>query len=82
VRHKAIPPEEVAAHRQELWAELFQKGHPCMRASALTKRYGWGAHYNQHGKIALYPMESEEYQQFVQAPTGIKVLGAMRTKRA
>jgi hypothetical protein len=82
VRHKAIPPEKAAAHRRELWAELFQKGHPCMRASALTKRYGWGAHYDQHGKIAIYPMESVAYQQFVQAPEGIKLLGAMRNKRA
>lgn len=82
VRHKAIPPEEVATCRQELWNALFQKGHPCMRASMLTKRYGWGAHYDQQGKIALYAMESAEYQRFVQAPEGTTVLMAMRSKRA
>jgi len=82
VRHKAIPPEEVAAHRQELWANLFQKGHPCMCASALTKRYGWGAHYDQQGKIALYVMESDEYQHFIRASEVTKLLKAMRNKRA
>ena len=81
VRHKAIPPERVAARRQELWDNLFQKGHPCMRASALTKRYGWGAHYDQRGKIALYAMESDEYQRFVRPPEGTKLLTAMRNKK-
>jgi hypothetical protein len=82
VRHKTIPPERVAARRQELWDNLFQKGHPCMRASALTKRYGWGSHYDQQGKIALYSMESDEYQRFVRAPEGTKLLTAMRNKKA
>ena len=81
VRHKAIPPEEVAARHQELWDTLFQKGHPCMRASALTKRYGWGAHYDQHGKIALYAMESDEYQRFIRASEGTKLLKAMRNQK-
>lgn len=81
VRHKGISPKEVAARRPALWDALFQKGHPCMRASALTKRYGWGAHYNERGKIAIYPMESEEYRQFAQAPEGTKVLKAMRNKK-
>lgn len=82
VRHKGIPPAEVAARRPELWDALFQKGHPCMRASALTKRYGWGAHYNEQGKIAIYPLESAEYQQFASGAEGAKVIKAMRNKKA
>jgi len=82
VRHKVIPLEEVAAHRQELWDNLFQKGHPRMRASALAKRYGWGAHYDQQGKIALYAMESDEYQRFIQASEEVNLLAAMRNKKA
>lgn len=53
--------------------KLFSKGHPCMRASALTKRYGFGAHYDEEGKIALYPMESKEYQSFLNNPSVTKV---------
>ena len=66
--------------KDALWNELFSKGHPCMRASALTKRYGFGAHYNEEGKIALYPMESDEYQQFIQNDA-TKKLSAMRSSR-
>ncbi len=45
---------------------FFSKGQACLRASPLTKRYGWGIHHNEAGKVALYPMESDEYEGFVQ----------------
>ncbi len=81
VRHKELL-DQLPARRDELWHELHQKGHPCMRASSLTKRYGWGAHYDEQGRIAIYPMESEAYRDFVeQASEGITLLNAMRSKR-
>ena len=80
VARQGISDVELAEKRDELWANLFQKGHPCLRASALTKRYGWGAHYNEEGKIALYGMETEAYQDFVQSDD-VKLLRAMRSKR-
>lgn len=77
---QAISDEERAAHGDEIWAELFHKEHPCLRASALTKRYGWGAHYDENGKIALYAVDSAEYKQLVETcPTQ---LFAMRSKRS
>lgn len=72
--------EELAEQGENIRAEFFKKGHPCMRASALTKKYGWGAHYNHEGKIAIYPMESERYSTLSQQAT--KTLFAMRTSRA
>jgi hypothetical protein len=60
-------------------AEFLKKGHPCMRASALTKKYGWGAHYNDEGKIALYAVESKDYQDLAKWTS--KLLFAMRSKR-
>jgi hypothetical protein len=60
VRQKGIPEEVLATDADTIRAELFSKGHPCLRASALTKRYGFGAHYNEAGKIGLYPVESPE----------------------
>lgn len=66
--------------KADVWNKLFSKGHPCLRASALTKKYGFGAHYDQDGKIALYPMEGERYQTFI-TDDSIKKLAAMRSKR-
>lgn len=80
VLHKQIPPAEAAARRQQLWDEYFAKPCACMRASPLTKQYGWGAHYNEQGKIAIYPAGSAEYQRFVQNGN-IKKYFAMRSKR-
>ena len=83
IRHKAIPEEEIAARGAELWDEFFQKPMACLRASMLPKKFGWGIHFNAEGKLALVPMESEEYQQFVEGAKGdLKVLAAMRNSKA
>lgn len=74
---KEIPKEALEAQR----AIFFSKGQPCFRASPLTKRYGWGIHSNEAGKIAMYGVESEEYQKFVADESIIKTK-AMRSKRA
>ena len=60
--------------------KFFSKGQPCFRSSPLGKRYGWGVHSNSEGKIAIYPVESEEYDQLVSSKN-IKHLKAMRSKR-
>ncbi len=61
--------------------EYLSKGRPCMRASALVKRYGWGAHYDANGKIAIYPAGSPEYDRLSAAPD-TKILKGMRSTRA
>lgn len=80
VRRQEIPAEELWERRDAIWNEVFQKSHPCLRASALTKRYGWGAHYNADGKIALYGVETDEYRNFAESGH-FTVLRAMRAKR-
>ena len=60
--------------------QFFSKGQACLRASPLTKRYGWGIHHDAEGKVAMYPMESEAYQAFMQ-DSGVKKYKAMRSKR-
>lgn len=80
VKQKEIPADALKEESEKIKAELFSKGHPCLRASALTKRYGFGAHYNEKGKIAIYPLESKEYEAFM-ADEAIKVIPAMKTKR-
>ena len=74
---KEIPEEDLAEQR----AIFFSKGQPCFRASPLTKRYGWGVHSNEAGKIALFGMETEVYQKLV-ADDAIVKKKAMRSKRA
>ncbi len=61
--------------------KFFSKGQPCFRASPLTKRYGFGIHCNEDGKIAMYGAETQEYSKFVADKT-IKKVKAMRSKKA
>jgi hypothetical protein len=56
--------------------QFFSKGQPCFRTSPLTRTYGFGIHSDNNGKIALYGMETEEYQNFL-ADAKIKKCKAM-----
>ena len=83
VRRADLPPASVAERAAEIRAELFAKPHACMRASPLPKRYGWGVHYDNRGRLALHAMESAAYRRFAAGGVpGGKVVPAMRTKRA
>lgn len=82
IRHKGIPQEELAAKGTQIRDEFFQKPMACLRASMLPKKFGWGIHFNKEGKMALVPMESGLYQQFVGGGQGdVKLLPAMRNSR-
>lgn len=59
---------------------FFSKGQPCFRSSPLTKRYGWGLHSNAEGKIAIYGVESDEYNKLLKDKK-LKHVKAMRSKR-
>jgi hypothetical protein len=63
---------------QEAREQFFLKGQPCFRASALTKRYGWGVHYDKDGKMAIFGVESAEYEQYSKDKS-LKVVKAMRS---
>jgi hypothetical protein len=73
--------EVTAIEKEEARNAFFSKGQPCFRASPLTKRYGWGVHFNAAGKMALYGVEANAYKQFV-ADTNLKKVKAMRLKKA
>jgi hypothetical protein len=60
--------------------QFFSKGQPCFRASPLTKNYGFGVHYDNNGKIALYGVETDEYQKFVKDGK-LKKIKAMKSSR-
>ncbi len=60
--------------------QFYSKGQPCLRASPLTKRYGWGIHYNKEGKIAIYGCDTQAYLNFIKNKE-ITILKAMKSKK-
>jgi hypothetical protein len=67
--------------REQIREKVFSAGQACLRTSPLTKRYGWGIHYNNDEKIALYAVESKDYSAFVKDKS-IEHKKAMRSKKA
>jgi hypothetical protein len=76
-RKNGISKSKEAEEREA----FFSKGQPCLRASPLTKRYGWGIHSNAEGKVAIYAAGTGEYTRLA-ADSNLKQLKAMRSKRA
>jgi hypothetical protein len=78
----------VFAHKNDLTeAELeegrrqfFSKGQACLRASPLTKRYGWGVHADENGKVAVFGRETEEYERFMN-DSSIPKVKAMKSSK-
>lgn len=68
------------AEYEEARKQFFSKGQACLRASPLTKRYGWGLHSNHEGKVALYASDSVEYEKFVNDKS-LTVVKAMKSSR-
>lgn len=70
----------ISAEFEEARKGFFSKGQACFRSSPLTKRYGWGIHCNSEAKIAIYGMETQEYERLCHDQNLMKVK-AMRTKK-
>lgn len=64
----------------ELREQFFSKPKACFRASPLVKKYGWGIHYNEEGKVSIYEMKSRPYHQFLHSDE-TTILKGMRSKR-
>src|SRR3546814_814398 len=61
--------------------QFFSKGQACLRASPLTKTYGFGIHSDSEGKIALYGVETAAYQK-LSANREIKKVRAMKDRKS
>ena len=72
----AVPDSALAAAR----AEFFRAPRACLRASPLPKRYGFGSHFDENGKIALVPIESGAYRAFAADPK-LKHFKALRSAK-
>lgn len=60
--------------------EFFSKGQACMRSSPLVKKYGWGIHSNEEGRIAIYAVGADKYRAY-QSDERLRQLKGMRSSR-
>ena len=78
---RGIPEAERPAARHV----FFAKARPCLRASYLGKRYGWGVHSDAEGRVALFGVESTEYEELASGRaadgSAVTVTQAMRSRR-
>jgi len=78
VSHKGLHESQASPeHRRQ----FFAKGQPCLRSSALAKRYGWGFHFDDDGHVALVASCSPQYAQH-RSDKRLAQLDAMRNRRA
>lgn len=70
----------INAEYNQARQQFFSKGQPCFRSSPLTKTYGFGVHSDSNGKVAIFGMETEQYEKFQNDPK-IKKVKAMRTSK-
>lgn len=72
-----LSKRDYASEREQ----YFSKGRACLRSSPLTKRYGWGIYFDENSKIALYGVETDEYEKFLKDEK-LKHLKAMRSRKS
>jgi hypothetical protein len=80
LQREGITPAQLKAKRKQLWAEFFSKPRACLRGSALPKKYGWGLHFDEQGRIALVGVETPAYKKLSASKT-LKVMAALRSKK-
>lgn len=68
------------AQYEQARQQFFSKGQACLRSSPLPKKYGFGIHFNDEGKVAIYGMETKEYKKFI-ADHKVKKVKALRTSK-
>ncbi|MUT64582.1 DUF6157 family protein [Paenibacillus sp. NEAU-GSW1] len=82
IRHKGLCEEASTGNVTQMREQFYRKPQPCLRASMLPKKYGWGIHFNAEGKLALYAVESPEYRRFAEAADdSVRIVAAMRNSR-
>jgi hypothetical protein len=66
-----------------LRAEYFAIPRACMRTSPLSKRHGWGLHFDAEGRVALHGRDSDLYHAAEAGDLpGTTITRAMRSRRA
>ncbi len=82
VTRLGLTPADLKQRGKQIHAELFAKPHACMRASPLPKRYGWGIHHDDQGRIGIISRGSPDYAALTTGPRKAgTILKAMRNAR-
>lgn len=76
-QHKNVGDADLDAFK----TFLFAKSHPCMRLSMLPKRWGWGVHCDEYGRMALYGVETDEYGDLAMR-SDLRVMAARAARRS
>lgn len=66
--------------REAEWIKFFEKDQACLRASPLPKRYGWGIHHDEEGRVALVAIDDPLYEELFNNHDVIRK-PALRTSR-
>lgn len=78
---QAIPPADRKAAR----VDFYSKPRACLRSSDLGKKWGWGIHADEAGRVGVYAVDSPEYERLASGTTPdgrpVKVRAAMRGQR-
>jgi Family of unknown function (DUF6157) len=76
VRRKGIESTDLEKSR----IAFFSKGQACLRCSPLGKTYGWGIHFDDQSRIAIYARESMDYSR-LKADGTLRHLKAMKNAK-
>lgn len=77
LRQQSLP---LSADTPQKRDEFFAKPRACLRSSPLGKKYGWGIHFDDEGRVASYPADSPRYRELL-ADDSVKTMKALRSQR-
>jgi hypothetical protein len=69
------------AEREHARAEYLARPRPCLRASPLPMRYGWGLVFDERDRVALCAVESADYRALAAGEGGVEVQKSFRRTR-
>lgn len=75
VNRKVLSEADIEKEREI----FFSRKQTGLASSPLAKKFGWGVHFNEDGKVAIFPIESEQYKLLANDPN-IKQTKAGNTK--
>jgi hypothetical protein len=77
---RALGPDVSTKALADERARFFARPQACLRASPLPKRFGWGVHCDDQGRVAIFGIESNEYAELSHRAS-LDQRQAMRSRR-
>ncbi len=70
-----------AEEKEQARAAFLATPRPCLRASPLPQRYGWGLVFDEDDRVALCPVDSPQYRALAAGEGGVQVQKSFRRSR-